>query len=156
MNLQNTDVYSRSRSKEGKTISKPTGEIDIKPTILNLLGVDSTNDVRFGHDVFSPDNKGFVVLRDGSFVTDKYMYTNSTFYDRATGEVVQLPKEESQPLIDRAQNELNMSDKIIEGDLLRFSESNKIKTGEVKQLLKKKRRVLSNLSLFFHTTTYIH
>ena len=52
-----------------------------------------------------------------------------------------------------------MSDKIIEGDLLRFSESNKIKTGEVKQLLKKKRRVLSNLSLFFiffHTTTYIH
>ena len=85
------------------------------------------------------------------------MYTNSTFYDRATGEVVQLPKEESQPLIDRAQNELNMSDKIIEGDLLRFSESNKIKTGEVKQLLKKKRRVLSNLSLFFiffHTTTY--
>ncbi|MCG7044631.1 hypothetical protein LDP22_32540, partial [Pseudomonas aeruginosa] len=104
---------------------KPTGEIDIKPTILNLLGVDSTNQVQFGHDVFSPDNKGFVVLRDGSFITDKYMYTNSTFYDRTTGEVVQLPKEESQPLIDRAQNELNMSDKIIEGDLLRFSESNK-------------------------------
>ena len=79
------------------------------------------------------------------------MYTNSTFYDRATGEVVQLPKEESQPLIDRAQNELNMSDKIIEGDLLRFSESNKIKTGEVKQLLKKK-RVLSNLSLFLFSS----
>lgn len=52
----------------------------------------------------------------------------------------------------RAQNELNMSDKIIEGDLLRFSESNKIKTGEVKQLLKKKRRALSNLSLFLFSS----
>lgn len=82
------------------------------------------------------------------------MYTNSTFYDRATGEVVQLPKEESQPLIDRAQNELNMSDKIIEGDLLRFSESNKIKTGEVKTVIKEERRVLSNLSLFFYFLPY--
>ncbi len=141
MNLQKTPMFIHvPGQKEGKTISKPTGEIDIKPTILNLLGVDSTNDVRFGHDVFSPDNKGFVVLRDGSFVTDKYMYTNSTFYDRATGEVVQLPKEESQPLIDRAQNELNMSDKIIEGDLLRFSESNKIKTGEVKTAIKEEKK----------------
>ena len=67
------------------------------------------------------------------------MYTNSTFYDRATGEVVQLPKE-SQPLIDRAQNELSMSDKIIEGDLLRFSESNKIKTGEVKTAIKEEKK----------------
>ena len=33
---------------EGETISKPTGQIDMKPTILNLLGVDSTNDIRFG------------------------------------------------------------------------------------------------------------
>lgn len=141
MNLQKTPMFIHvPGQKEGKTISKPTGEIDIKPTILNLLGVDSTNDVRFGHDVFSPDNKGFVVLRDGSFVTDKYMYTNSTFYDRTTGEVVQLPKEESQPLIDRAQNELNMSDKIIEGDLLRFSESNKIKTGEVKTAIKEEKK----------------
>ena len=32
---------------EGETISKPTGQIDIKPTILNLLGIDTTNDIRF-------------------------------------------------------------------------------------------------------------
>ncbi|HFK1684968.1 LTA synthase family protein [Bacillus sp. SRB1LM] len=141
MNLQKTPMFIHvPGQKEGKTISKPTGEIDIKPTILNLLGVDSTNQIQFGHDVFSPENKGFVVLRDGSFVTDKYMYTNSTFYDRNTGEVVQLPKEESQPLIDRAQNELNMSDKIIEGDLLRFSESNKTKTGEVKTAIKEEKK----------------
>lgn len=46
----------------------------MKPTILNLLGIDTTNDIRFGHDMFSDEYAGFVVLRDGSFITDKYAY----------------------------------------------------------------------------------
>lgn len=137
LNLQRTPLYIHiPRQTEGQTISKPTGQIDMKPTILNLLGVDSTNDIRFGHDMFSDEYTGFVVLRDGSFVTDKYAYKNNTFYDRITGEIVDLPKKEAQALIKRAQNELRMSDKIIEGDLLRFSESNKIKTGEVQTKIK--------------------
>lgn len=137
LNLQRTPLYIHvPGQKEGQTISKPTGQIDMKPTILNLLGVDTTNDIRFGHDMFSDEYTGFVVLRDGSFITDKYAYKNNTFYDRITGEIVDLPKKEAQALINRAQNELRMSDKIIEGDLLRFSESNKIKTGEVKTKIK--------------------
>ncbi|MFJ8352924.1 LTA synthase family protein [Bacillus paramycoides] len=137
LNLQRTPLYIHvPGQKEGQTISKPTGQIDMKPTILNLLGVDTTNDIRFGHDMFSDEYNGFVVFRDGSFVTDKYAYTNHTFYNRETGEVVDLPKKEAQEMINRAQNELRMSDKIIEGDLLRFSESNKIKTGEVKTKIK--------------------
>ena len=27
----------------------------MKPTILNLLGIDTTNDIRFGHDMFSDE-----------------------------------------------------------------------------------------------------
>lgn len=137
LNLQRTPLYIRVPGQtEGETISKPTGQIDMKPTILNLLGIDTTNDIRFGHDMFSDEYTGFVVLRDGSFITDKYAYKNNTFYDRITGEIVDLPKKEAQALINRAQNELRMSDKIIEGDLLRFSESNKIKTGEVQTKIK--------------------
>ncbi|MBO1583253.1 hypothetical protein, partial [Bacillus sp. XF8] len=56
------------------------------------------------------------------------------------GEVVEVPKEEAQAMIDRAQNELRMSDKLIEGDLLRFSESNKIKTGQVKTIIKEDKK----------------
>lgn len=137
LNLQHTPLYIHMPGQtEGETISKPTGQIDIKPTILNLLGIDTTNDIRFGHDMFSNEYTGFVVLRDGSFITDKYAYKNNIFYDRITGEIVNLPKKEAQALIKRAQNELRMSDKIIEGDLLRFSESNKIKTGEVQTKIK--------------------
>ncbi|WP_242242872.1 LTA synthase family protein [Bacillus cereus group sp. BfR-BA-01309] len=137
LNLQRTPLYIHMPGQtEGQTVSKPTGQIDMKPTILNLLGIDTTNDIRFGHDMFSDEYTGFVVLRDGGFITDKYAYTNNTFYDRITGEIVDLPKKEAQALINRAENELRMSDKIIEGDLLRFSESNKIKTGEVQTKIK--------------------
>ncbi|OJE41097.1 hypothetical protein BAQ49_00345 [Bacillus proteolyticus] len=137
LNLQRTPLYIHIPGQtEGQTISKPTGQIDMKPTILNLLGIDTTNDISFGHDMFSDEYTGFVVLRDGSFITDKYAYKNHTFYDRITGEIVDLPKKEAQALINRAQNELRMSDKIIGGDLLRFSESNKMKTGEVQTKIK--------------------
>ena len=93
LNLQRTPLYIHMPGQtEGETISKPTGQIDIKPTILNLLGIDTTNDIRFGHDMFSNEYTGFVVLRDGSFITDKYAYKNNIFYDRITGEIVDLPK----------------------------------------------------------------
>ncbi|HHT7190465.1 LTA synthase family protein [Bacillus cereus group sp. Bc222] len=138
INLQKTPMFIHvPGQKEGKTIAKPTGEIDIKPTILNLLGVDSSNDIGFGHDVLSPEYKSFVVFRDGNFITEEYIYTNNTFFNRITGEVIEVPKEEAQVMIDRAQNELRMSDQLIEGDLLRFSKNNKImKTNKVTTIIK--------------------
>jgi phosphoglycerol transferase MdoB-like AlkP superfamily enzyme len=137
VNLQRTPLFIHVPGQTtGKTISAPAGEIDIKPTILNLLGVDTSNDIAFGHDLFAPERKPFVVLRDGTFISDKYIYHHSIFYDRLTGEQVEVPQEEAQPLIDRSQNELNMSDKLIEGDLLRFLETNNIKTGTVKTIIK--------------------
>ena len=46
----------------------------MKPTILNLLGLILRTIFVFGHDMFSDEYTGFVVLRDGSFITDKYAY----------------------------------------------------------------------------------
>ncbi|MFD0770720.1 LTA synthase family protein [Bacillus sp. CGMCC 1.60114] len=137
MNLQRTPFFVHvPGQKEGKTITAPAGEIDVKPTILHLLGVDTTNDIHFGHDLFAPERKPFVALRDGSFVTDQYTYTNNTFYDNKTGAVAEVPKAEAQAMVERAQNELRMSDQIIQGDLLRFYEGNKVKTGTIKTTIK--------------------
>ncbi|UOY91101.1 LTA synthase family protein [Ectobacillus sp. JY-23] len=137
MNLQRTPLFIHVPGQtKGEVISTPAGQVDIKPTILNLLGIENNSDIKFGHDLFSKDRNPFVVMRDGSFVTDKYTYHANTFYDRLTGQEVTLPEEEAKALTDRAKNELQMSDKIIEGDLLRFFEGNKIKTGTVKTIIK--------------------
>ncbi|MBS4194681.1 LTA synthase family protein [Lederbergia citri] len=106
---------------KGKTISKVAGQIDLKPTLLHLLGVNTKNDIQFGEDLFSPDHHDFAVFRDGTFITKDYVYTDSTCYSKES----EQPVEDSfcEPYKEKTKTELDYSDKIINGDLLRFYEN---------------------------------
>ncbi|EAR65165.1 YqgS [Bacillus sp. NRRL B-14911] len=97
-----------------------SGQIDIKPTILHLLGIDTRDDIDFGSDLFANDRQEFTVLRDGSFITKDYIYTRDTCYSKETAEPADAAA--CEPYIEKAKNELEYSDKIIYGDLLRFYE----------------------------------
>src|SRR5690606_18323297 len=61
--LQRVPMIIHIPGQEGKTIETIGGQIDIKPTILNLLGIDNENDVNFGEDLFSPERSNLVALR---------------------------------------------------------------------------------------------
>lgn len=125
--LQRVPLIIHIPGQEGQTISTVSGQIDLKPTLLNLLGVDSNEDIQFGSDIFSEDKTEFTVFRDGSFITKDYVYTQETLYDKATGQVIE-DKSIAQQYIDKANLELEYSDKIIYGDLLRFiNEDNFVK-----------------------------
>ncbi|MED0685749.1 LTA synthase family protein [Anoxybacillus ayderensis] len=104
--------------KKPKVISKVSGQIDVKPTLLHLLGIDTRNQIHFGEDLFSKDKLDFVVLRDGSFVTKDYVYTKNACYDKKTGTEVDVSY--CEPYMEKARQELDYSDKIVYGDLLRF------------------------------------
>ena len=112
--------------REGKVMSKVAGQIDIKPTILHLLGIDTEHDIYFGNDLFHEDRKGFIVQRNGNFISDDYLYTNNTCYDRESGDIIGVESEGKAeetpctPLKEKVQNELGYSDQIIYGDLFRF------------------------------------
>lgn len=137
MDLQRTPlIIHLPKQENGRTISKIAGQIDVKPTILHLLGVDTKTDIEFGKDLFSPNHPEFTVFRDGSFVTSKYYYVagSTTFYDRFTGEKVEVDEQESKQLIDKAKKELTLSDNIVYGDLFRFYSNNKYKTGTMKTI----------------------
>ncbi|WP_203246913.1 LTA synthase family protein [Sporosarcina beigongshangi] len=105
---------------EGKTIDEVAGQVDLRPTILHLMGIDTKEDMQLGADIFSPDHEPFAIFRDGRFVTDKVVFTQDVCYDTETGEEVDPAACES--YIERASTELNYSDMIINGDLLRFKE----------------------------------
>ena len=120
--LQRVPLIIHIPGHEGKTISDVSGQIDIKPTILHLLGIDTKDQIMFGSDLFSKDNTEFTVLRDGSFITKDYVYTNETLYNRVTGEIIE-DQSVIEPYKEKAQLELGYSDKIIYGDLLRFIDS---------------------------------
>ncbi|MFC0473711.1 LTA synthase family protein [Halalkalibacter kiskunsagensis] len=95
-----------------------SGQIDIKPTIMHLLGMDTKEDIQFGSDLFSPDRQSFAVLRDRSFVTDAFVYTKGSCYLKTDGTETDL--ENCEPFFEKANLDLDLSDKILYGDLLRF------------------------------------
>ncbi|WP_227395153.1 LTA synthase family protein [Jeotgalibacillus aurantiacus] len=112
----------------GQVNSKLAGQVDLKPTILNLLGIEEENSLQFGQDIFSEENDNFVILRDGRFISEEFVYAGETCYDRETGEPVDIAG--CEPLIEKANEELAYNDEIIYGDLLRFydRETGRLKT----------------------------
>lgn len=134
--LQRVPFYVHvPNSNIGEEVTEVSGQIDVRPTILHLLGVETAKDMQLGADVFSEDHEEFVIFRDGGFVTDKLVYAGNACYDNATGTKIDI--ENCQPFIERATQELGYSDQIINGDLLRFYD---LKTGNL--LLDKAEKVI--------------
>ncbi|MFS0672810.1 LTA synthase family protein [Ornithinibacillus sp. 179-J 7C1 HS] len=107
---------------KGEVKSTIAGQIDMKPTILSLLGIEHKNDIYFGNDMFAEDRKEYIALRNGDFITKDYVYTNDSCYDFSSGDIIE---EESatkacMALNETIKKELNYSDDIIYGDLFRF------------------------------------
>ncbi|MEH7386367.1 LTA synthase family protein [Bacillus sp. JJ1521] len=106
--------------QEGETITTQGGEIDIRPTLLHLLGIKIDDRYSFGHNLFTRDSDHPVVFRDGSFISKDYIYKNNSCYGKQDGEDVDPQK--CEPYLDVVRQELTLSDNIIFGDVLRFAD----------------------------------
>ncbi|PSL41174.1 phosphoglycerol transferase MdoB-like AlkP superfamily enzyme [Planomicrobium soli] len=105
-------------SGKGHVNEEVGGQIDLRPTVLHMLGLETAKDMQFGGDLFSEEHEEFVVFRDGRFITENNVYAGNLCYDRETGE--ETDAAECEPYIDQALMELDYSESIITGDLLRF------------------------------------
>ncbi|MCD8508644.1 MAG: LTA synthase family protein [Bacillus sp. (in: Bacteria)] len=103
---------------DGEIMDTISGQIDVMPTLLNLLGIPEGDHVMFGNDLFSEDRENFAVLRDGTVITDENILVNEICLDYETGAEVDL--DICKPLQDKGLWELYYSDKIIYRDLFRF------------------------------------
>lgn len=121
--LQRVPLYIHIPGEEGGVVPTIGGQVDIKPTLLHLLGIQDDNEISFGTNLFGENRKDYITLRDGSFITDEVIFTKDTFYDRVTGEMIEAT-DELLELKAHVQQELTYSDQIIYGDLLRFHDLN--------------------------------
>lgn len=100
------------------------GEVDALPTLLHLLGVDTSKYIQLGQDLLSKDRDQVVAFRDGSFVTPNYTYYGGTLYENATGTAVTEQSDELKVQVKawkkQVEEQLSTSDTINNGDLLRF------------------------------------
>ncbi|MFD3446201.1 LTA synthase family protein [Microbacteriaceae bacterium 4G12] len=127
MQLQRVPLMIHIPGQTGQVISKVSGQIDVKPTLLHLLGIHTKNNIEFGTDLFIDEKDPMTVMRDGSFVTKDYVYTKNMCYEKRTGQPIDAQK--CAAYLEKAKVELQHSDKLIYGDLLRFDPHNKRKTG---------------------------
>ncbi len=129
--LQRVPMIIHIPGQVGKTLSTVSGQIDIKPTLMHLLGIETKEDIQFGSDMFSNQHEDFIALRDGSFITKNYVYADNKCWDKETEQTTD--RNYCEPYKDRAEKELQYSDKVIYGDLLRFYEKNKLRDEEGKE-----------------------
>ncbi|KRK46096.1 LTA synthase family protein [Dellaglioa algida] len=100
------------------------GEIDVLPTLLDLLGVKNTDTVQFGNDLLSKNRNQTVAFRNGDFVSPNFTKVGNTTYDTKTGKEIKTLTAEQQKTYDKelkhVTTSLSLSDSVITGDLLRF------------------------------------
>ena len=102
--------------RNGEVESITGGQIDIFPTIANIMGFDAP--FAIGKDLLNSD-EGYAVLRNGSVITDRYFYDNNIreIYDIKSGEP--LNWKDYMYELKGYINELHISDTIIEKDAFR-------------------------------------
>ena len=69
--------------------------------------------------MFSEDHKDTVAFRNGDFITPEFSMVKGIYYDNETGEELEAT-EELEKVKENVQYELELSDKVLHGDLLRF------------------------------------
>ncbi|RMC24845.1 MULTISPECIES: LTA synthase family protein [unclassified Lactobacillus] len=100
------------------------GEIDVLPTLLNLLGISNYSTIQFGHDLLSSEAPQIVAQRNGDFITPQYAKVGSAYFYTKTGDEIVNPdlklKKELISLSNKVTTQLSLSDRVITGNLLRF------------------------------------
>jgi Phosphoglycerol transferase and related proteins, alkaline phosphatase superfamily len=97
------------------------GEIDVLPTLMNLLGVSDKNTIQFGSDLLSKEHSQVVAFRNGDFVSPTVTKVGSSYYNTKTGKIdKKISSQEKSKLSNKVTTELSLSDRVVNGDLLRF------------------------------------
>ncbi|WP_394173640.1 LTA synthase family protein [Guptibacillus hwajinpoensis] len=116
--MQRVPVFITAPGVEGKQVHKYGGQIDIRDTVLHLLGVETDEFISFGSDLLSEDHREIVPFRNGDFVTPEVTSVNEKCYANPTGEKVD--SEACENAGKYVKETLDLSDKVVYGDLLRF------------------------------------
>lgn len=137
LNFQRVPLMFHMKGLKGKIDHTYGGEIDVLPTLLNLLGVKDTNTIQFGHDLLSKDAPQVVAQRNGDFITPEYAKVSGDYYYTKTGKKITHPdkklKEKLLTISNQVTTQLSLSDRVINGNLLRFYQPKwftKVKTSD--------------------------
>ncbi|WP_019156048.1 LTA synthase family protein [Robertmurraya massiliosenegalensis] len=122
--LQRVPLFIRVPGMEGGVNHEYGGQIDLLPTLLHLVGIDTKEYIQLGTDLLSEEHDSLVPFRNGDFVSPTISSVGGKFYDSVTGELISEEQEEQMEkglqFQEVVEYKLHLSDKVVNGDLLRF------------------------------------
>lgn len=127
--MQRVPFMIHANNLKGFRYSKVAGEIDVLPTLLNLLGISNKKYLQFGYNLLGQNYPQWVVFRNGTIVSRKYIILDGkgikgTVYNRQNGRQIinftSKEKKEITALTIKARNSLKYSDLLNNHNLLRF------------------------------------
>ncbi|MGE7022107.1 LTA synthase family protein [Solibacillus cecembensis] len=120
-NLQRVPLLIHVPGMQGGTNHTYGGQIDLLPTVLHLLGIDTQNYIQFGSDLLSEKHNEVVPFRNGDFVSPTIYSINEKFYDNKTGLLLEDSQlEMAKSIKNEVDYKMGLSDRVVNGDLLRF------------------------------------
>ncbi|NCU17761.1 LTA synthase family protein [Pallidibacillus pasinlerensis] len=121
--LQRVPLFIYMPGLEGGIKSTYGGQIDLLPTLLHLLGIETKEYVHFGTDLLSERHIELVPFRNGNYVSPRIYSVDGHFYDYVTGEEITEEHKlynQAIELKEKTEFTLQLSDELVNGDLLRF------------------------------------
>ena len=119
--LQRVPLFIRVPGVDGVINHEYGGQIDILPTLLHLLGINSKDYIQFGTDLLSEQHDDLVPFRNGDFVSSTFTAINGKYYDSKTGLLLEEGQlVEAEKFQEIVKNKLSLSDRVVNRDLLRF------------------------------------
>lgn len=101
-------------------IDKTGGQVDILPTVANLMGVSLANQIHFGQDLLNSEANVLPMrhfLPSGSFITDSDVFVPGISYDDGTNFPLGFPKDPSSAATEQQYNQalelLHLSDSYV-------------------------------------------
>ena len=108
--------------QKGYVNNSYAGQIDILPTVLHLLGIDTRSQILMGQDLLSPDRDEFVAFRNGSIISPVYTTIGDHVYRTPTGQMLdeknKIRSKQIEQLSQKAIDQLTVSDLILNTDFL--------------------------------------
>lgn len=120
-NLQRVPLFIHIPGMKGGIDHTYGGQIDLLPTVMHMLGVETENYIHFGADLLSEDHEELVTFRNGDYVSPEIYSIGEKYYNPETGlpiEDAQL--EQAEQFQQQSNYKLKLSDQLVTSDLLRF------------------------------------
>ncbi|MBB4833170.1 lipoteichoic acid synthase [Staphylococcus hominis] len=118
--LNRTGFWLKIPGKNGTVDETYAGQVDVMPTILHLVGIDSKNYLMLGTDMLSKDHNDVIPFRNGDFITKDYKFVNGKVYSNKNNELLTTPPKDLEKNKKQVEKDLEMSDDVLNGDLFRF------------------------------------